>query len=203
MKQSHALRDTLAGKKLLIFDFDGTIADTSPLHAQAFAETLAPLGITPDYFRIAGRKTADAMRLCFVEAGEDVPDATAIATLTAEKQRLVRALIADTLAPLFGIDEFLRWAKQRFRLALVTSGSRGTVELALQKMGYLGWFEPILFSEDVQHAKPHPEGFLRALEMTGVSADEALVFEDTAAGFEAAKDAGITCVNVLEDMAWI
>lgn len=196
MAQPGALREVLSGKQLLIFDFDGTIADTSPLHTRAFAETLAPLGVTVDYSKIAGRTTDDAMRLCFAAAGKDVPDGDAITALTIAKQNRVREMIAAAVSPLPGVDDFLRWAKRRYRMALVTSGSRGTVELALQKLGYSGWFDPILFAEDIQRAKPDPEGFLLALKMTGVSPKGALVFEDSEAGFQAAENAGIAYVDV-------
>lgn len=178
-------------KKLLIFDFDGTLADTSPVHAQAFIETLAPFGIVVDYSKLAGRKTADALLLSFSEAGLANPDPEALAALVYEKQRRVRALISLSLAPFPGVTEFLTWAKARFRTALVTSGSHGTVNLALEKLGWMGWFNPVLFAEDVAYAKPNPEGFLRVLEMTGVSANDALIFEDSEAGFQAASIANI------------
>ena len=63
------MHQLLQGKRLLIFDFDGTVADTSPLHAAAFAQVLAPLGIAVDYPAIAGLKTLDAMRKCLAAGG--------------------------------------------------------------------------------------------------------------------------------------
>ncbi|MFM8341103.1 MAG: HAD family hydrolase [Methylomonas sp.] len=189
------LNDTLIkqllNKKLLIFDFDGTLADTSALHAQAFAETLAPFGIEINYSLLAGRKTLDAFIVCFDCAGLPTPDNELLAKLTINKQLRVRELIANSVEPLPGVDKFLAWAKQHYRMAMVTSGSRGTVELALEKLGYTGWFDPILFAEDVIHAKPHPEGFLRVLEITNISANDALIFEDSEAGFKAANLAGL------------
>jgi len=196
MNGYNILLNALRGKRLLIFDFDGTLADTTPLHTQAFTETLSPLGIPVDYPKLAGRKTADAMVLCFSNAGMATPDAETLNWLVAEKQRRARELIAELLEPLPGVDEFLQWAKSRFEMALVTSGSRGTVELALKKLGYTDWFRPVLFAEDVQHAKPNPEGFLRVLEMTKVAAEDALVFEDSEAGFEAAENAGIEFIKI-------
>jgi sugar-phosphatase len=189
------LNSALADKRLLIFDFDGTLANTSSLHAQAFAETLAQFGIIVDYSKLAGRKTVDALLLCFADAELTTPDTQTLNDLVVEKQRRVRVLINETLTPLPGVDEFLVWAKKRYSIALVTSGSRGTVQLALKKLGWMGWFEPILFAEDVAQAKPNPEGFLRVLEMTGIAAGEALVFEDSEVGFKAAKAAGINFID--------
>ena len=79
---STALQD----KRLLIFDFDGTVADTTPLHAAAFGQVLAPLGITVNYSSIAGLKTLDAMQQCLAGAGRTLPD-TEMAVLVSAKQQ--------------------------------------------------------------------------------------------------------------------
>lgn len=189
-------RHMFQGKRLLLFDFDGTVADTTPLHAAAFAQVLSPLGITVDYPSIAGLKTTDAMRLCLASGGMDLTPAE-LSSLVAAKQKCVRVLILDGLKPLPGADVFLRRAQQHYRLAMVTSGSRGTVELALEKLGYVGWFDPLICAEDVLHAKPNPEGFSLALRTTGVSADSALVFEDSHAGFQAAVAAGLEYIDIV------
>lgn len=195
MRHSAHLSEMLQGKRLLIFDFDGTVADTTPLHAAAFAKVLEPLGIAVDYPRIAGLKTLDAMRQCLKEAGQTLGEAELAALVTA-KQHCARLMIARALLPLPGIDEFLRWARPRYKLAMVTSGSRGTVSLALEKLGYGAWFEPLICADDVVMAKPAPEGFLKALQLTGVQARDALVFEDSDAGIAASQQAGIEVVDV-------
>lgn len=182
--------ERLQDKRLLIFDFDGTVADTTPMHAAAFAQVLGPLGIAVDYPRIAGLSTPDAMRLCLNEAGQACDEA-ALAALVAAKQQCGRHMIEQALQPLPGVDDFLRWARPRYRLAMVTSGSRRTVSQALEQLGYAGWFEPLICAEDVALTKPAPEGFLKALRLTGVPAEAALVFEDSPAGFRAAQAAGL------------
>lgn len=187
--------ELLSSKRLLIFDFDGTVADTTPLHAAAFSQVLAPLGISLDYSRIAGLKTLDAMRQCLDDEGRTVDEPT-LATLVSAKQQCVRKMIGQALLPLEGVDAFLQWARPRYHLAMVTSGSRETVQLALKKLGYLDFFAPVICADDVKYAKPDPEGFLMALTSTGVAASDALVFEDSAAGFEAAVRAGLDYVDV-------
>ena len=185
----------LDGKRLLIFDFDGTLADTSPLHEAAFNAVLGPWGISIDYPAVAGLRTRDALAACFERAGLSVPESE-LQKLTILKQARVRVLIQQELRPLPGVDEFLRWARSRYRLALYSSGSCGTVTRAMEKLGYTGWFDPILCAEDVIEAKPAPEGFLRALAIAGVSADDALVFEDSDAGIAAAQRADLVSVDV-------
>lgn len=198
MKPSAGLERLLHGKKLLIFDFDGTIADTTPLHSAAFAEVLGPLGVKVNYPSIAGLATADAMRRCLTAAGMSLSDAELDALIAAKQQR-VRQMVLQELQPLPGVDDFLCWAKLRYRLAMVTSGSRGTVSLSLAKLGYAEFFDPLVCSDDVARAKPNPEGFLKVLTVTGVPASEALVFEDSQAGFVASRAAGLAYVNVLSD----
>jgi HAD superfamily hydrolase (TIGR01509 family) len=185
----------LKGKRLLIFDFDGTLADTSPLHAAAFSKVLAPLGIAVDYSKIAGMKTLDAMRHC-LSAKDLMYDEAALAELVMAKQQCVRQMVALSLLPMPGVDAFLRWARLRYKLAMVTSGSRGTVDMAIEKLGYTGWFDPLICAEDVGCGKPDPEGFTKALQITGLSTAAALVFEDSVAGFLAADAASLACVDV-------
>lgn len=183
-------QERLEGKRLLIFDFDGTVADTSPLHAEAFAQVLSPLGVSVDYPSIAGLKTLDAMRSCLASHAMEVPE-DELAALVRAKQLEVRRLIGAGLDPLPGVDPFLRWARDAYQLAMVTSGSRGTVELSLEKLGYSNLFNPVLCAEDVGSSKPAPDGFLKCLALTSVAANEALIFEDSEAGFASARAAGV------------
>ena len=195
MNFSNYIYRMLKGKELLIFDFDGTVADTTPLHAAAFEEVLVPLGITVNYATIAGMKTLDAMQKCLNDAGQFLPEAE-VYELVAAKQRSVRLMIVRDLQPLLGVDDFLCWAKKHYRFAMVTSGSYGTVSLSLEKLGYTGWFDPLICADDIQKAKPDPEGFIKALQMTATPAVKALVFEDSEAGFNAARCAGLDCIDV-------
>lgn len=190
----------LRGKSLLIFDFDGTVADTSPLHAAAFVDVLGPLGVSVHYDLIAGMKTSDAILTCARAAGVELHP-NQLSELVVAKQRLVRQLIERYLRPLPGVDAFLRWARPRYHLSMATSGSRGTVELALMKLGYDQWFDPLVCAEDVQRAKPHPDLFLRVLELTGYEPQDALVFEDSNKGITAALAANIQFILV-DDFFW-
>lgn len=195
MQLTQDLMALLHGKKLLIFDFDGTISDTSPLHAAAFERVLMPLGVTVHYPSIAGMKTADAMVRC-ATACEVVLNPDELNDLVVAKQKLVREMMQTQLLPLPGVDRFLHWASQHYQLSMATSGSRGTVGLALEKLGYAKWFDPLVCAEDVKRAKPHPDAFQRVLDMTGCSPDSALIFEDSEAGLLAAKAAGVGCVHI-------
>jgi len=201
MQLTQELTTVLNGKQVLIFDFDGTIADTSPLHAAAFERVLSPLGLNLPYSSIAGMKTADAMVFCAKTCGQ-VLTTEKLNSLVTAKQKLVREMMRIQLVPLPGVDQFLQWAKQHYRLSLATSASRQTVEFALEKLGYAGWFDPLVCSDDVERAKPFPDLFLKALEHTKCRSSQALVFEDSEAGIMAAKNAGIAHIKIRVN-SWI
>jgi putative hydrolase of the HAD superfamily len=195
MYSNPSISTLLKGKKLLIFDFDGTVADTSHLHALAFEKVLSPLGIAVDYSKIAGLKTEDALLLCADSCGRVLPDVM-LNNLVKAKQKLVRELITNQLEPLQGVDDFLKWAQKFYRLSMATSGSRGTVGLALEKLGYLNFFSPLICADEVERAKPYPDLFLKVLHVTDSMPHEALVFEDSESGFASALSAGIPYVDV-------
>lgn len=203
MELSPTLKSALVSKYLLIFDFDGTLADTSPLHQQAFSEVLSPLGLHTDYESIAGLSTADAILQVFNSEGLATPSPSLLNRLKAQKQARVRHLITHKLDPLPQVSSFLLWARPRFRMAIVTSGSRGTVQLALQKLGYLDLFDLVICSEDTASSKPNPEGLLKALHFFNCQPYDALVFEDSKAGFQAALNASIDFFDILRNPLYI
>ena len=184
------------GKQLFIFDFDGTIADTSSLHAQAFAEVLAPFNISVDYNAISGLRTSDAILRLFDISFSCRPSQVLLKRLTENKQTCVRQLISLHLKPLPGASEFLHWSSTNFHTCLVTSGSRATVSLALSKLNLTFLFHHMIFSEDVVSSKPSPEGFISALKHFNVHPSQALIFEDSEAGFQAARQASIDYIDV-------
>ena len=188
MSNTESLKRKLEGKKLLIFDFDGTIADTSPFHELAFIETLKPLKVKVNYELIAGHKTIDAMKLCCKKlALDDVQ----YCDLTKTKQKKFKEKIANTIKPLPGVHEFLEWSKSSYDLALASSGSRSNIMFCLERLGYLNFFQYILCGDDVKNGKPDPEIFLKVLRKFHYQPEDALVFEDSQAGFEASINAGI------------
>lgn len=187
--------DRITAKRLLIFDFDGTLADTSPLHAEAFADVLGPYVLPFSYESVAGLRTYDALERIFAGSAYRL-SADELRELAKAKQSRVRELIRDRLKPLPGVEPFLRWAIQKYRMAICSSGSRQSVSVAIATLGIGGYFDPLVCAEDVVCAKPSPEGFLKVLGATGVSAEQALVFEDSSAGIQAAVRAGIEYVHV-------
>jgi beta-phosphoglucomutase len=182
-------------KKLFIFDFDGTLVDSCALHAKAFHAVLKPWQISFNYQDIVGMKTKDAMIKLLRGGDIELPE-DLIRELIKKKQDLVRKQIKNDLQLMPNVADFIKKAHTSHEMVVVSAGSRLSIDIAFEKFNLYPWFKMVITSEDVTHAKPHPEGFLMALDKMQVDACQALVFEDSEPGFLAAKAAGIDYINV-------
>jgi HAD superfamily hydrolase (TIGR01509 family) len=195
--------------RAIIFDLDGTLADTEPLHFEAFNAVLRPYGIEiprVDYFnRLIGYNDRDCFVLVLREHGK--PDTEAlVGELIAQKTLIYQASVTERQVLLPGAADFVRSCANRFPLALVTGTLRAEAEMILHKAGIRALFADIVAAEDVELGKPEPDGFNLALGRLGyilrphppLLAAECLVIEDTAAGIEAARRAGMRILAVAQ-----
>jgi HAD superfamily hydrolase (TIGR01509 family) len=194
--------------RAVIFDLDGTLADTEPLHFAAFAEVLATEGIEltrVEYFtRLIGYNDHDCFEAVLAEnhrpAGEDK-----IRTLVERKARVYQHMIEnrDVLYP--GAADFVRRCAERFPLLVVTGTLRAEAEMILGRAGLRALFLDVIAAEDVEHGKPEPDGFVLALGRLGfllrqrppIDPSECLVVEDTHAGVESARRAGMRVLALM------
>jgi HAD superfamily hydrolase (TIGR01509 family) len=182
--------------KALLFDVDGTLADTDPVHVRAFERSLAPYGVSVDEafyrHRISGRTNAAIFADLFPDRSPEEH-----VRLSEEKEALYRE-ISGELAPLQGLAAVLDWATQAgCRLAAVTNGPRLNLKHALDGLALHGRFDVLIAREDVELGKPDPMPYLMALDRLGVRAGEAIAFEDSTAGVSAAKAAGLFTFGLL------
>jgi beta-phosphoglucomutase len=182
--------------KALIFDMDGTLVHSDPVHLQAFAEVLKPEGvmINEELYRssIIGRtnEAIFASLLPHLPVEEHVSYAE-------EKEATFRRMALD-LKPLEGLLDLLDWAEKRgVRIALVTNAPRLNATHMLDVLGLTERFPIQITIEQVERGKPDPLPYLTALERLGVTADEAVAFEDSPSGMRAAKGAGLFSFGVL------
>lgn len=187
-----------ANKKLLIFDLDGTIADSSALHARAFNDVFARFGVVVNYNKIAGVTSELAVGMIAHDAGIRLSVEEAYG-LVEEKRRRAQTLIELDLQPLDGSIEFIRRARGRFVLSLCTSASKVNAHASLRRLDIAECFSSVFTAEDVRSGKPHPEAFLKAIDCHGVSPQEALVFEDSEAGVAAARAAELDVIKIVAD----
>lgn len=192
--------------RAIIFDFDGVIADTEPLHFEGLRRTLADIGITltePDYY--ANYLGFDD-RGCILEAlrvnGHSATDSL-VQQLMRKKAAAYLASVKDHLVIFPGVREFVEEAAANYPIAIASGALRPEIELILEQAGIRKAFRHITSAEDVTRGKPDPQPFLHALaglnQQTSASAippDSCLVIEDSLPGLRAAKSAGMKVLAV-------
>jgi beta-phosphoglucomutase len=188
--------------RAIAFDLDGTLANTEPLHFEAFKQVIHPTGIgiprEEYYSRLIGLNDHDCFATLLREHRKDSSAAT-VANLIERKAQVYGAMIAqrDVLYP--GAEEFVRRCADRFPLILVTGTLHAEAESILRRANLRGLFVDIIAAEDTARGKPEPDGFLTALGRLGfllrphpsIAASACLAIEDTGAGVEAARRAGM------------
>ena len=185
-----------ANTRALIFDCDGTLADTMPIHFKAWIRILPPLGIPFDevrFYRLGGMPTAKIIRLLSAETGVPVADVDA---LVDEKESIFLSMLheVEPLQSIVGIAERFRG---RLPMAVASGGYRSVVAKTLETIGIGDWFDAMVCAEDTVKHKPEPDVFLEAAKRLGnIPANACVVFEDTDIGLEAARRAGMTGVDV-------
>lgn len=182
--------------KALIFDVDGTLSDTDPVHREAFTAFLEPHGIAVSHELFRAKFSGRTNAAIFAELfpGRDTAE---LARFADEKEALFRHL-APELPPLAGLLDLLDWAQERgLKLAAVTNGPRINLEHAMEALGIRDRFEVLLAREDVERGKPDPMPYLTALGRLGIEASEAIVFEDSPSGIRSARSAGIFTFGLL------
>jgi beta-phosphoglucomutase len=188
--------------RAVIFDLDGTLVDTEPIHFAAFNEVLRPDGIEIPFGEYCARLIGLNDRDCFsTMLRENRKDAGAqhVADLVARKTVVYQAMVAERDVIYPGAEKFVRDCAQRFPLMVATGTLRAEADVILRRAGLRELFLDVIAAEDVEHGKPEPDGFIAALGRIGfllrqrdpVLADECLAVEDNRVGIEAAHRAGM------------
>ncbi len=178
----------------LIFDCDGTLVDTMPLHYVAWVKALEHVGIHfPEerFYSFAGAPTRTIIEILAKEQGIAC-NAEAVAV---EKERIYTESL-ERLEPIHSVIEIARREKGRRKLAVASGGWKRVVKASLTVVGIEEMFEAIVGADDVVHGKPAPDVFLRAAELLGLKPEECVVYEDGEMGIVAARAAGMRVIDV-------
>jgi len=187
--------------RAIIFDCDGVIADTEPLHFAALQRVLAEEGFTlteEDYYR---RYLAFDDRGCFQKAFSNLTTER-LTELIDRKASYIEPAMRTHLRIFPGVADFIRRAADKYPLAVASGALKREIELVLDFGGVRDCFLTIVSAEDVMRGKPNPEAFLKAREIINahatarISPQECLVIEDSLHGVEAARLAGMPVLAV-------
>lgn len=183
--------------KAVLFDMDGVIVDSEPLHVAAFQATLKMYGhdLSEGQYKqhFAGRTDEAGFKKYFDFVGENVE----LPIIMDKKARAYLELATDQLVPYPGVVECIRdLAARKVPLALVTGSLRAEAEVTLKAFGLTDFFKVIVAAEDISQSKPSPEGYLKAASALGFRPVNCIVVEDAPSGVEAAKAAGMRCLAV-------
>lgn len=179
----------------VIFDCDGTLADTMPLHYVAWRETLDPLNCPfPEelFYAWGGVSALEIMKRLIQQHGLSL-DPAAVAH---EKEENYRRLI-PTVKPIERVVAEARRLHALCPLSVASGGMDGVVDETLRTLGIRDLFVTVVTPEQVRYGKPAPDMLLLAAERMKVAPEGCIVFEDAPAGFEAAWNAGMRAVNIL------
>lgn len=178
-----------------IFDCDGTLADTMPLHFRAWQQLVAELGgsFSEEFFySLGGKPTEQILQLLRDAQGLQVSD---FAATVLRKEEYFLALLHE-VTPIAAVVAVARRMYGVAPLAVASGGLRKYVELTLTAIGIRQLFDVVICKEDTARAKPFPDPFLEAARRLNVLPNQCLVFEDSPLGLQAAAAAGMACVFV-------
>lgn len=188
--------------KAMIFDFDGVIVDSEPLHWQAFIRLLTPAGITFDYptylQKYVGFDDRDLLRTLFAERGLPLDDAR-LRRLCADKATEFLQVVNEGVTAFAGVVELIESAMAAMPVAICSGATRGDIEAIVPRIGdgkLLAKFTTIVTADDVHKSKPDPACYLEAAKRIGVTPHDCLAIEDTVAGLAAATAAGMKTLAV-------
>jgi beta-phosphoglucomutase len=182
--------------KGVIFDVDGVLVDSEPLHQKAWRQVLGQLGVSmsdEQFHLLMGKTTDQIMSMYFRQYGiqEDLN------FWSYKKDEAYRTLVHKELKPLDGVVPFLLYLKSRqIKIGVASSAVQKNVQAALDCLGVEKGFDAILSVEDITHPKPNPEIYLKAARSLGLAASDCIVIEDSLPGVQSAKQAGAFVIGI-------
>jgi beta-phosphoglucomutase-like phosphatase (HAD superfamily) len=183
----------------IVFDFDGVLADSEPLHLRAYQEVLTPLGIqlTPDdyYANLLGFDDVGVFRAVGERAGLRFDDRQ-IAALIDDKSRVFDEVIATTDVLYPGAPDCVERMASAYPLGVASGALKGEILAVLRRARLDGYFRFIVSAEDTVRSKPAPDPYLRAASLHGLPPASCIAIEDSRWGLESAKYAGFRSVGI-------
>ena len=178
----------------IIFDCDGTLADTMPSHYEAWMTILSRYDLTMSedrFYELGGWPTRKVAELLAREAAREID----IDQLSEEKESLFEQFL-HLVRPVPPVYEVVQAHRGKLPIAVATGAIRPICERILRQIDLHEAFDAIVSADDVEHHKPAPDIFLEAARQLGVDPRRCRVYEDTDPGIEAARRAGMEPIDV-------
>ncbi len=190
-------------KKAFIFDMDGVIIDSEPIHARAKLAVLEEYGVKladpkAELEAFVGRSAKDFWQTMKARYSHILKPEWHV--MADRKYEIYMDILANdkTLKPIEGVVDLLQRLQDKgYHIALGTSSVRTMAETVLKQLEVIDFFEEIATSDEVEKAKPAPDIYLKAAEKLGLKPEDCNVVEDAAAGVRAAKAAGMYCIAIV------
>jgi beta-phosphoglucomutase family hydrolase len=178
----------------VIFDMDGVLADTGPIHYESWVKLAHEIGkkFTKEFFNSTfGQQSVPITRML---VGNKV-DQELVKKWADLKEEYYRDMVKETLKPLPGAINLIKKLKSaKFKIAIGSSGPPENVDLLLKSLKIKSFFDVIVTASEVINGKPAPDVFLIAARNLNLSPPNCLVIEDAPVGIEAAKKANMKCI---------
>jgi HAD superfamily hydrolase (TIGR01509 family) len=182
-----------------VFDFDGVLADSEPLHLRVYQELLEPHGIHLDQAtyceRYLGYDDEGVFQKLAVDYGLLLGDEE-VEMLIAEKARRFEALVSGGNVLYAGAAACVHRLGESWPLGIASGALRAEIELMLRGAGLLQAFRFIVSSGETEHTKPAPDPYLRAAELHGIAARACVAIEDSHWGLQSARAAGMRTIAI-------
>ena len=185
--------------KAIVFDFDGVLADSEMLHLQVYRELLGPSGVTITDEQYSERYLGSDDEGVFAQVAIDyglLLGDEEIEVLIAEKARRFEALVSATNVMYPAAAACVRQLGTEWPLGIASGARRGEIELMLRGAGLAAAFSFIVAAGDTDNGKPAPDPYVRAAELHGVAAAHCVAIEDSHAGLESARAAGMRTIAI-------
>ena len=187
--------------KALLFDIDGTLADTDALHLEAFNLVLGPRGHVFDHARFTKELQGFSNASISSRFLPEEPPARQTAII-GEKEAAFRKLVAGKIQPVPGLMTLLARADRAgIPMVAVTNAPRLNAEMLLSGLGIMDRFKALVIGDELAHGKPHPMPYLEGLRVVGGVAALSVAFEDSRSGVQSASAAGISTIGIRTSLA--
>jgi beta-phosphoglucomutase family hydrolase len=178
----------------IVFDCDGTLADTMPLHWKAWNSVTVRHGLHfPEerFYALGGVPSRDILKMLCEEQGKQL-DHLAVAK---EKEEAYLPFLPE-VKPIDIVVKVAEANHGKLPMAVASGGMKHIIEQVLEHLRIRHYFDAVVTSEDVKHQKPAPDIFLEAARRIGVPAQHCRAYEDTDLGLRAIRSAGMEAIDV-------